>query len=158
MNPGSPVIEKEPLPAQNEVPNCFCCGMENPSGLRLRFYRESPGSVSTEFTPPETWTGWGRMLHGGFHGLLLDETMSWVVFGLLGERAFVTREMSVRYHRPAYVAASLRVFGYLVEDAGREIKVRGEIQDADGSVLTSAEAVIRRINRERMESMRAGDD
>lgn len=150
---GGAMVEKEPLPVQTAVPNCFCCGLENPSGLKLRFFREGPSAVSTEFIPPETWTGWGRMMHGGFHGLLLDETMSWVVFGLLNERAFVTREMTVRYLRPIFVAAPMKVYGYLVEDSGRHIRVRGEIQDENGTVLTEAEATVIRLNRDQMTTM-----
>ncbi|OHD63160.1 MAG: hypothetical protein A2176_11485 [Spirochaetes bacterium RBG_13_51_14] len=155
MNQGSSIFVKGQLPAQNLVPNCFCCGLENPAGLRLRFYKENPETVSTEFTPPEFWTGWGRMLHGGFHGLLLDETMAWVVFGLLNVKAFVTREMTVRYHRPVFVEMPLKIFGYLVEDTGREIRVRGEIQDDNGNVLTSATATIIRLNQHHMETMLA---
>jgi acyl-coenzyme A thioesterase PaaI-like protein len=155
MNLTGSIVGKELLPEQSLVPNCFCCGLENPSGLRMRFFKEGPASVSAEFTPPEFWTGWGRMMHGGFHGLLLDETMAWVVFGLLKEDAFVTREMTVRYHRPAFVSTPLKIFGYLVEDAGREIRVRGEIQDEFGNVLTSATATLVRLDPRHMETMLA---
>jgi acyl-coenzyme A thioesterase PaaI-like protein len=155
MNLTDSIVEKELLPEQSLVPNCFCCGLENPSGLRMRFFKEGPTAVSTEFTPPEFWTGWGQMMHGGFHSLLLDETMAWVVFGLLNENAFVTREMTIRYHRPVFVSMPLKIFGYLVEDAGRKIIVRGEIQDESGNVLTSAVATLIRLDPQHMEIMLA---
>lgn len=46
------------------------------------------------------------------------------------------------------------VFGHLVDDGGREIRVRGELQDHNGAVLTSAEAVIIRLKQEQIEMMR----
>jgi uncharacterized protein (TIGR00369 family) len=141
------------LPVQTDVPRCFVCGPDNPSGLKLRFRKEGETALSAEFTAPEDWTGWGRMLHGGFHGLLLDEIMSWVVWGLMGVKAFVTREMTVSYLRPVYVDCPLVIFGFLVEDGGRDIIVRGEIRDADGTVLSESRGVITRINPERMKSM-----
>lgn len=140
----------ELLPVQNEVPNCFVCGRENPHGLKLRFTKESETSLSTEFTPPDYWTGWGRMMHGGFHGLLLDETMSWVAFGLMDVKGFVTKEMTVKYLRPVYVGSKLKVTGRLEEDTGGEIRTRAEITDGEGNVLTVAQATLARVDIEKM--------
>ena len=56
----------ELLPAQIDVPRCFVCGLENPSGLKLHFRKEGPNAVSTWFTPPKDWTSWGNIMHGGF--------------------------------------------------------------------------------------------
>ena len=143
----------ELFPAQTDVPRCFACGLENPSGLKLRFRKESLTSVSTEFTAPRDWTGWGDILHGGFHALLLDEITAWVPFGLLNEHAFVTKEMTIRYRRPAYVDKPLFVIGSLVEDRRREIIVRGEIRDEYGNVLSEATCTIARLSEEAMNSL-----
>ncbi len=141
------------LPVQTMVPRCFVCGMENPSGLKLRFYAEGPMRICTFFTPPEDWTGWGTMLHGGFHGLLLDETMSWVVFGLMGEKAFVTRSMAIKYRRPVYVGRPLKITGWLEEDRGGDICTGGDIRDQAGEVLTTASGIITRIDPETMKNL-----
>jgi len=141
------------LPVQHEVPNCFVCGPENPSGLKLRFRKMDDVTLGTEFTAPDEWTGWGRMLHGGFHGLLLDEIMSWVAWGLMDVKAFVTREMTVNYLRPVYVGRPLTVIGRLEEDLGRDIIVRGEIRDAEDELLTESRGVIRRVDPDRMKQM-----
>jgi acyl-coenzyme A thioesterase PaaI-like protein len=153
MNAGTVETIREELPVQTLVPRCFACGQDNPSGLKLRFHREGPMTVSTEFTPPRDWTGWGTMMHGGFHGLLLDEIMSWVVFGLMGERSFVTKAMSVKYVRPAYVDRPLKILGRLEEDRGRDIHTAGEIRDDSGEILTLATAVITRIDPGMMKKM-----
>ncbi|PKN89309.1 MAG: hypothetical protein CVU51_00980 [Deltaproteobacteria bacterium HGW-Deltaproteobacteria-1] len=140
----------ELLPVQTDVPRCFVCGLENPSGLKLRFRKEGPTSVSTQFTATYDWTGWGNILHGGFQALLLDEITAWVPFGLWNERTFVTKEMRIRYVKPAYVEMPLFIVGYLVEDMEREIIVRGEIKDERGCILSEARCTLVRLSKEAM--------
>jgi len=147
----SPALEL--LPIQNEVPNCFVCGQDNPKGLKLRFTKQTETSLNAELTPPDYWTGWGQMMHGGFHGLLLDEIMSWVAYGLMNVKAFVTKEMTVKYIRPVYVGQPLKVIGYLEEDTDNGIRVRGEIRDAEANVLTVANGILVRISPEKMKKM-----
>jgi acyl-coenzyme A thioesterase PaaI-like protein len=132
------------------APRCFCCGSENPSGLKLRFTKESDDGVSTTFEPPEDWTGWGRILHGGFQSLLLDETTSWAAYGALGERSFVTRRIALRFLRPVHVGQPLTIVGKVVEDRGRTILVHGEIRDPAGQLLTEAEAELQRLDAQAM--------
>jgi len=93
------------------------------------------------------------MLHGGFHSLLLDEIMSWVAWGLMDVKAFVTREMTVRYLKPVYVDRPLRIIGSLVEDQGRDIVTRGELRDEKGDLLTESRGILTRINPEKMKFM-----
>lgn len=143
----------ELLPAQTSVPRCFACGSDNPSGIKLRFTKENETTISTRFTPPYDWTGWGNILHGGFHALLLDEVTAWVPFGLWNEPAFVTKEMSIKYIKPAYVEQPLYVLGYLIEDLGRKIIVKGEIRDENGNVLSEATSTIVRLDPEVMKNI-----
>ncbi len=143
----------ELLPRQYAIPRCFCCGPENPSGLKLRFIKESDAAVSTTFTAPEDWTGWGRVLHGGFQTLLLDETTSWAAFGALGERSFVTREITVRFLRPVHVGEPLTILGRIVEDRGRALVAKGEIRNAAGEVLSEADAVLVRLDERAMRAV-----
>lgn len=148
---------RELLPAQHDVPKCFGCGLENPSGINLRFIKESPKTVSTCFTPPEDWTGWGRVMHGGFHSLLLDETMSWAPYALLGERAFMTTEMTLKYFHPVYVGQSIKIYGHISENHDREIIVRGEIKDRMDNLLTESHAVLMRVNPDMLKAMITAD-
>jgi uncharacterized protein (TIGR00369 family) len=126
--------------------NCFCCGGQNPHGLHLRFVRDGEKGVRTTVTLPDYWTGWGRILHGGFQSLLLDETTSWAAYGALGERSFVTRDIAVRFLKPVYVGKPLTVVAHVTEDRGKTLLVHGEIRDESGQVLSSAEATLQRID------------
>ena len=143
----------EMLPQQAAAPRCFGCGPENPAGLRLRFTKESETSVSTTFTPPEDWTGWGRIMHGGFQSLLLDETTSWAAVGALGERSFGPREITVRFLHPVHVGQVLTIVGCVVEDRGRSVRVRGEIRSAAGELLTEADTLLWRLDEQAMRAV-----
>ena len=136
----------ELFPIQYDSPNCFACGPENPIGMKLRFTREGENSVSTLFTPPANWTGWGDILHGGFQALLLDETMSWTIWGILAESAFVTAKLSVSYIKPVRVGQELKTVAKIKEDCGKTILVDGEIQSADGTVLAKGEGIFARVD------------
>jgi acyl-coenzyme A thioesterase PaaI-like protein len=136
----------ELYPRQYISPLCFACGPESPTGLKLRFKKESEDCVSTSLAPRPDWTGWGDILHGGFQTLLLDETMSWTAHGILGLSAFVTKDLIVRFLQPVDVYQQLKVFGFIVDDDGKTIKTRGELRDNKNKLLTSAEATIVRVD------------
>ena len=125
---------------------CFGGGQNNPYGMKLRFWKEGPTTIGTEFTPPDYIMGWGNVMHGGFSALLLDETMSWMAVVLLGVRTFVTKDMTVKYKKPTFVGRKIFTYGHLVEDDGKTIKARGEIVDETGAVLTTAECRIVRVH------------
>jgi uncharacterized protein (TIGR00369 family) len=134
------------FPVQYEAPRCFACGPDNPAGIRLRFRWESEDSVSTRFTAPKEWTGWGDIMHGGFQSLLLDETMAWAAFGALGVKAFVTKELKLEFIRPVMVGRPLQVFGKIVSDDGKVIQAVGRIRDDSDTLLTAATAAIVRVD------------
>jgi acyl-coenzyme A thioesterase PaaI-like protein len=139
-------------PRQDFTTSCFCCGTENPLGLKLRFTKESPTTVSTRFTAPDHWTGWGTIMHGGFQCLILDEVMSWAVWAAM-DKVFVTREIKLRFRRPVHVAQPLTFYGHVVEDKGQQVTTRGEIKDPEGNVLTESEGVMVLVSPEKLESM-----
>jgi acyl-coenzyme A thioesterase PaaI-like protein len=143
----------ELLPVQTENPGCFCCGRENPAGIKLRFTKESATTVATRFTTPREWSGWGEILHGGFQALLLDEAMAWAAWGLRGERNFVTKEMTVTYYRPAHVARPLVVTGLIEKDDPPRLHIRGEIRDDKGVLLTRSIGVFVRVDPGQMAAM-----
>ncbi len=85
-------------------------------------------------------------MHGGFQTLLLDETMSWTAHGIRGLRAFVTKDLKVRFLKPVDVYQELKVIGFIEDDDGKTIKARGELRDSKDRLLTSASATIVRVD------------
>ncbi len=143
-------FETDILPIQTAAPWCFCCGQENPLGLKLRFRRETDTRLSTSLSIPDYWSGWGKIMHGGFHSILLDEITSWVAFGLLNEKSFLTKKIQVQYHKPIYVGQYVYVAGELVEDSEKTIMARGEIRDRDNVLISDAVSTMIRIRPEHM--------
>jgi uncharacterized protein (TIGR00369 family) len=137
--------ETDVLPVQTVAPWCYCCGQENPMGLKLRFRKETGTMISTALSIPEYWSGWGKIMHGGFHSVLLDEITSWVAFGLLGESNFLTRKIQVQYHKPMYVGQYVYVIGELVEVNEKSITARGEIRDEHDTLVSEAMSTMIRI-------------
>ena len=79
--------------------HCFCCGVSNAQGLRLRYYYPQPGEAATSFTIPDHFTGWKDVVHGGLLAMVLDETMA-CACASKGLKGF-TAEISVRFRQPA---------------------------------------------------------
>lgn len=124
--------------------NCFVCGVENPAGLRMRFYESDtdPVEVHAEYTVPSQYQGYPGVVHGGIIATMLDEVTSRTVFRGDPPRFVVTARLSVRYRKPVPVETPLRLTGRVVADKGKIISVAGEIAGPDGALLAEAEATL----------------
>ncbi len=137
--------------AENELVNtatdhgCFGCGEQNPIGLRLKFFRRD-GAVVATFSPRQTHEGYIHMMHGGIVSTLLDEAMSWAVID--GGHLAVTAKMEVHFRKPVPVDAPLTVIGRVDRDRRRAIEASGELRDATGILLASANGIFMRVSAE----------
>jgi uncharacterized protein (TIGR00369 family) len=116
---------------------CFVCGVENESGLRLRFDAEG-GRARTECVIAETHQGYAGVSHGGIVAALLDEVMVYAAVSL-GHWA-ATAELTVRYHRPVPTGAPLAVTGEVTSHRRRLVECRAEMRSAADELLASATA------------------
>jgi acyl-coenzyme A thioesterase PaaI-like protein len=121
--------------------NCFVCGRENPSGLKLDFFTTAPGKVSAELNIPFDYEGYPGIVHGGIIAAILDET---------GGRAFlddpnlfmVTAQLDIRYRKPVPIQTPLVALGIAGQRRGRVSKAHSEIQNLEGEILAEAELVL----------------
>jgi uncharacterized protein (TIGR00369 family) len=96
--------------------NCFGCGSDNHSGLRMSF--ETNGrQVRTRLSVAGRFRGWSKLVHGGVLSTILDETMSWSAI-ILTKRFILTKQMTVQFLRPVYVGSTLTAIGSIKERAG----------------------------------------
>jgi acyl-coenzyme A thioesterase PaaI-like protein len=129
---------------------CFGCGHQNPSGLRLRFRRLEGGGVETLYSVPADYAGAPGIVHGGIQAAILDEVLGFAVHDASGfddSVNVVTVDFRLRYRRPVPTGTELHIVGRHVRSDGRDHYVEGDILDAEGQVLTHAEARWRRIDR-----------
>jgi hypothetical protein len=64
---GEDIMEKQPNSRM-----CFVCGIENPIGLKLKFYTDDEGRCIARFRPKPEHQGFPGQLHGGIISTLLD--------------------------------------------------------------------------------------
>jgi acyl-coenzyme A thioesterase PaaI-like protein len=64
---GESIMEKQPNSRM-----CFVCGIENPIGLKLKFYTHDEGRYIARFRPKPEHQGYPGQLHGGVISSLLD--------------------------------------------------------------------------------------
>ena len=116
--------------------NCFICGLENPVGLKLRFYEIAPGEIETTYTAPDHFQGYPGVLHGGIVATILDET-SGRAFGGTEEspRFMFTAKLEVVYRKNVPIGKPLRIVGKAVKDKGRSAEGWAGIYDAETDVL-----------------------
>jgi acyl-coenzyme A thioesterase PaaI-like protein len=121
---------------------CFVCGLENKTGLQVKFYTEAPGKVRVDWTAPECYQGYPGHLHGGIAAALLDEAAGRTVLGADPFRFFVTLKMELRYRKPVPVGVPLVIRGEMVRDRGRTVETRAAIHLPDGSIAVEAEVLV----------------
>lgn len=135
--------------------NCFGCGRLNHHGLQLDLVPDPNGDgVCTAFVPSNRTEGYTGMVHGGIITTVLDEVMAWSLYrhGIWA----VTGELTTRYRKAIRLGEATTARGYLVNDRGRALEMRGEIRrDADGVLLADATAKFIRVPREQAQAWQA---
>jgi acyl-coenzyme A thioesterase PaaI-like protein len=130
---------------------CFACGPANGRGLHLDI--QNDGDVTyVDFTPDESWQGFGGVVHGGLVATVLDEVMAWELYGY--DDFAVTGRMEITYRKLVPVGQPLRASAKLVQDRRRAKKVHAEIRDQDGALLASADSLFVSIPPEQEAELR----
>jgi uncharacterized protein (TIGR00369 family) len=125
---------------------CFGCGQQNEHGLRMRFRETADGTIEAEYTVPDRYNGAPGVVHGGVQATLLDEVMGVAAHQAVGDRSpNVTASFNLRYRRPTPTNVPLLIRGRVVRRDDPNIFLEAEIVDADGEVLTTAEARWKRL-------------
>jgi len=118
--------------------SCFACGLENPSGLHLRFYDNGKDRVYTRFTLDPSHAGYPGMAHGGVVAAILDEVGGRTVMINCPDRFFVTARMDVRFRHPVPVGMCLDASGWLLKHSGPRTRAHAKIFTLEAGVLAEA--------------------
>ena len=130
------------MPTMNQQYNsasCFACGIDNTSGLRLRFYDNGTDQVFTRFTIDPQHVGYPGMAHGGIVAAILDEVAGRTVMINHPNRFFVTARMDVRYRQPVPVSVPLEASGRLLKRRATRTRAHAEIFTDTIGVLAEAD-------------------
>jgi uncharacterized protein (TIGR00369 family) len=134
--------------AHGALNRCFGCGMENKSGLRLRFYADEAQQIVCRIRLARRFEGPPGYAHGGIIATLLDEAMS-KANRLHGSTA-MTRHMEVEYLRPVPLKQPLTLTARRTSHQGRRNYCEAEIHDASGALLARGKALFISVGREKL--------
>lgn len=139
----------------NKQPNsrhCFVCGVENPYGLKLKFYETAPGEVAADICLPESYQGYPGIVHGGIIAAMLDEAAGRSQMGNNGEPRFMfTARLQINYRRNVPVGQPLRLVGKAGSAKRRTATATSAILNQQGEVLADAEALLVNVPDEILE-------
>lgn len=120
--------------------NCLVCGIENPFGLKTKFYETEDKEVIAIFTPHDKLQSYPNVLHGGISATILDETIGRAIMAHYGQNSFgVTVELKLKYKKPVPLGCELKVIGRMTNDKGRIYEGTGELLLPNGEVAVIAE-------------------
>lgn len=113
---------------------CFCCGVANEKGLRIRSFANEDGEVVAEFHAEPHHQAFPGMLNGGIIGALLDCHSNWTAAYFLMKRdgksepdCTVTADFHVRLKRPTPFDATIYLKARVVEAEGDKAIVEAEL-------------------------------
>jgi acyl-coenzyme A thioesterase PaaI-like protein len=128
---------------------CLVCGVDNPYGLRARFYvleAESPAAGEAPaaagllgvFTPRVEHQSYPGRLHGGISSAILDETIGRAILIDRPDVWGVTAEFTVRFRAPVPLEGEIHAVARITRDSRRLFEGTGEIVLDDGTVAVEA--------------------
>jgi len=125
--------------AHGALNHCFGCGIENKTGLRLKFFMDDQRNIISHLRIPKRFEGPPGYVHGGVIATLLDEAMSKAnrARGILA----MTRQMEVEYLRPVPLQTPLTLTAQHTGNVGRKNHCEAQITNADGITLAKGKAL-----------------
>lgn len=141
--------EKLEHPSNEGATKCYICGLDNPKGLHLDFYRLDEDTVTAELVPPPEWHGWDGLMHGGLQSTLLDEVTGWAVTGLRDHEYTITLRLEVRYRKPVRLNQKLTLIGRIIKETHRGSLVLGQILNQDNEILCEGTAKLLHLDKKR---------
>ncbi len=125
------------LDANVDYSHCFCCGKNNPIGLKLNFQRDG-NMVKAEFTSSELYQGWPGMVHGGIVICLLDEAVSYAA--IFEGMNCVTAELQAKLKRPAPLNEPLVITGTITRKTRKLVETKATVSLHDGTLIAEGTA------------------
>ncbi|MBN1563607.1 MAG: PaaI family thioesterase [Anaerolineae bacterium] len=150
---------------QNQQPSarwCFVCGVENPFGLKIRFFNDGYHQVLARVTLGDAYQSYPGIAHGGILATILDETMGRATLStddepreITDERFMFTMKLETRYRKSVPLNKEFTVRARVDNDRGRMATASGEIVLADGAVAVEAKATLVDIPADQIDEMLA---
>jgi uncharacterized protein (TIGR00369 family) len=128
--------------------HCFVCGVENPLGLKITFYKTGPGEVTAETIISENYQGYPGVVHGGIVAAILDEVAGRALMGEDPPRFMYTAHLDVQYRDKVPTEKPIQIVGKAIKIKKRTAQAVSNIFDQNGKLLAEAKALMVDIPKE----------
>lgn len=135
--------------------HCFVCGLQNPFGLKLKFYQTGPKEVTTNCVLGEEYEGYPGVVHGGIVASMLDELAGRAYMGIDPPRFMYTARLSIRYRKHVPTGETLRLVGEGIKTKGHTATAKSFIYGPNDELLAEAEALLIDVPEEVLKSLDA---
>lgn len=125
-----------------EYKNCFVCGSNNETGLKMTWMKTDDGIQGT-YLALEKHSSYSGILHGGIIASLLDECIGWAV-SQKEKKMYVTGELTISYRLSVPTGSKLKVIGFYSKEQTKDKIYRkgyGDISDDEGNIYASAKGL-----------------
>lgn len=137
---------------------CFVCGVNNPAGLKIRFFNDGHYQVKATVTLGEEYQSYPGVAHGGILATIMDETMGRAILADGGpERFMFTAKLDVRYRQAVPLNKPFVATGRVDTMRGRMVHVSGKIVLPNGTTAVKATATLVDIPAEQLDAMLTQD-
>jgi acyl-coenzyme A thioesterase PaaI-like protein len=131
--------------AHGALNNCFGCGLENRTGLRLKFFTDADNNVVSHLRLAARFAGPPGHAHGGIM------SKSNRARGILA----MTRHLEVDYLRPVPLGVPLTLTARHTGTTGRRNHIEAQLADASRQVLATGKAVFVTITPDLLAKVKA---
>lgn len=116
---------------------CFGCGEQNPIGLHLDDFAETPDGIEAPFKPGTDFNGFHGVLHGGVTATALDEISAWSA--IVSEGVFVfTAKLEIRYRSEAKIGDTFSLKGTVMQRRGKRLLIDAVMRSGDSITAQSS--------------------
>lgn len=134
--------------------DCFCCGIDNASGLHAHFFNLDDNSVYATFVPSEHLQSYPDRLHGGVVSTLMDELMSRTIQAKVPRLLSVTIKLETKYRAPVPLSKPVHAIAWIEKDRTRVYDARAQVVLEDGTVAIEAFGQFAKLHPEDVEAAR----
>lgn len=126
--------------SQHISKHCLVCGVDNPFGLKTRFYETEDKELIAVFKPLTEHQSYPHITHGGISAAILDELIGRAIMINNDSHTFgVTIELKVRYKNPVPLGVELKAIARITGEKSRTFEGTGELYLPNGDVAVEAE-------------------
>lgn len=132
-----PMTDERIAELRSAYDRCFGCGVNNPIGLHLDDFAESPGGATGRFAPEQDFNGFHGILHGGVIATALDEISAWSA--ILAEGVFIfTAKLEIRYRAEARISDEFTLVGSVTQRRGKRLLIDAQMRSGSTVIAESS--------------------